>query len=397
MAYAHTSATAACLTFALAASACGDSGSQTEPQARAGESAAVEGSPTGSIAGKSGSAAPTSPNTVGSSAAAGSGSSPQPSASAAGSGGAPRAQSGAAGNTPSSNAGGSPAGASGTPAAGQSGAAAPSGERFSFFMTSWAAMQRLSKSENGFGGDLRYGEADGLSGADKICREIAESSLPGSGSKTWRAFLSVTKGPNGMPVHAIDRVGEGPWYDRLGRVFAMTRADLINTRPKGADPAIINDFPNEDGVPNHAPDGATQLDNHDVLTGTGTEGKLFSEDARYTCKDWTSSVGADGTPRVGHSWPRSGTPVRIPTSGTGGGMRPGSGFPGAAAGRGAPPLPMGGSGGGRISGDHWMSALNEAGCAAGASLVEMGGPNRNNPTVGSGGGYGAIYCFALTP
>jgi hypothetical protein len=41
--------------------------------------------------------------------------------------------------------------------------------------------------------------------------------------------------------------------------------------------------------------------------------------------------------------------------------------------------------------------MDESGCGAGASLVEMGGPNNSNPTVGSGGGYGAIYCFALTP
>ena len=41
----------------------------------------------------------------------------------------------------------------------------------------------------------------------------------------------------------------------------------------------------------------------------------------------------------------------------------------------------------------WISALDEAGCAPGASLVEMGPPDPNNPTVGSGGGYGGIYCF----
>jgi len=44
-----------------------------------------------------------------------------------------------------------------------------------------------------------------------------------------------------------------------------------------------------------------------------------------------------------------------------------------------------------------MSSLDEAGCGAGVSVVEMGGPAEQNPTVGSGGGYGAIYCLALSP
>jgi hypothetical protein len=29
--------------------------------------------------------------------------------------------------------------------------------------------------------------------------------------------------------------------------------------------------------------------------------------------------------------------------------------------------------------------------------MENGGSNPNNPIVGSGGGYGGIYCFAMTP
>src|SRR4051794_20945724 len=111
-------------------------------------------------------------------------------------------------------------------------------------------MQRLSGDQSGFGGDLRFGQADGLAGADEICRQIAEGSLPGSGKKTWHAFLSVTKDASGSPVNAIDRVGPGPWYDRLGRLIAMNPTDLAQTRPSGADPAILNDLPNEDGVPN---------------------------------------------------------------------------------------------------------------------------------------------------
>jgi hypothetical protein len=47
--------------------------------------------------------------------------------------------------------------------------------------------------------------------------------------------------------------------------------------------------------------------------------------------------------------------------------------------------------------NNWMSSLDEAGCGAGVSVSEMGGPQEENPIVGSGGGYGAIYCFAMTP
>jgi hypothetical protein len=263
-------------------------------------------------------------------------------------------------------------GGNGASAGNSAGAAAPAAgsgavttEKFSFFVASYAAMQRLSGTPNGFGGDLRFGKADGLSGADEICRQIAETSMPGAGGKTWRAFLSVTKGPDGTPVNAIDRVGEGPWYDRLGRVISKNKADLAQVRPVGADAAILNDLPNEDGVPNHAPDGTMQLDNHDILTGSSPTGTLFGTSWSSTCHDWTSAVGSDGKPQCGHSWPRGGRD----------GM-------------------MGGGGGGM---NNWMSALAEAGCAPGASLVEMGGPDPDMPTVGSGGGYGGIYCFALTP
>src|SRR5207342_2653582 len=97
-------------------------------------------------------------------------------------------------------------------------------------------------------------------------------------------------------VNAIDRVGNGPWYDRLGRVVAMTKSDLAMTRPGNADAAIMNDLPNEDGVPNHAPDpGAGQIDNHDILTGSTATG-LYYGSTSSTCKDWTSKVGSDGKP-----------------------------------------------------------------------------------------------------
>jgi hypothetical protein len=249
-------------------------------------------------------------------------------------------------------------GAGGAASAGAGGnAAAADLEPFSFFVASLVGLQRLSKSEDGFGGDLRYGQADGLQGADKICTELAEASMPGSGVKQWRAFLSVTKGPDGEPVNAIDRVGDGPWYDRRGRILAMNPAALRNPRPMGADPAIIDDLPNEDGVPNHAPDGE-EVDNHHVLTGSSESGELYMcSQSSCTCNDWTSTASGSGRPRVGFSWP-----------GVGGGNRV-----------------------------HWISGQDEGGCGAGVRLEEMGGSNPQDPVVGSGGGYGAIYCFALSP
>ncbi|HMJ53932.1 MAG TPA: hypothetical protein VK540_17740 [Polyangiaceae bacterium] len=316
---------------------------------------------TGGSAGSGGSA-----GTAGKGGAAGAGGSAGTSGTggASGSGGgAGSGTGGSAGKDGGADAGGSAGSGGGTTDAG--GATCMPGDggtaRFSFFLASLVSMREQSGSQDGFGGDLSLGKTDsmgakdGLAGADEICRRIADKAFPGAGCKQWRAFLSVTKGPNGGgPINAIDRVGPGPWYDRLGRIVAMTKTALAMTRPQGMDPAIINDFPNEHGTPNHNPDGTGAVDNHDILTGSNATGLLNGTNWTTTCHDWTSKVGSDGRPRVGHSWPAG-------------------------------------------SGMNWMSALDEAGCAAGVNLVEMGPPNPLTPTVGSGGGYGGIYCFALTP
>jgi len=240
---------------------------------------------------------------------------------------------------------------------------------FSFFVTSLEAMQRLSGSQNGFGGDLRYGEKDGLAGADKICTEIAEYSMLGASRKQWRAFLSTaTGGPDGGPVHAIDRIGEGPWYDRAGRMVALDKASLLYDRPLGADPFIINDLPNEYGIPNQYPDGTPESyqDNHHVMTGSGVDGKLFPDTTGMnpTCQDWTNAEATGGKPMCGMSFPRN----------FGGIIMPGG------------PTSM-----------HWISAYQESGCLPGVNILQDGMGNPLSGIVGSGGGYGGIYCFALNP
>jgi hypothetical protein len=290
-------------------------------------------------------------------AAAGSGASLPAQAQAGRAGSAPSASS-AAGTSGSITAAGSGAAAGSDAAAGSGGSNSvdtSSLEKFSFFVTSLAGLQRLSKSDNGFGGDLRFGQADGLSGADKICSELAEASMPGAAAKGWRAFLSVAAGPDGKPVNAIDRVGAGPWYDRLGRVLAMNKMALLSARPQGADPAIVDDLPNEDGVPNMQPDPNKEpVNNHHVLTGSDAMGKLYMNSVNSTCNNWTSTEKSAGRPRIGFSYPA--------------GNR-----------------------------QNWLSGQDEGGCGAGKVLVDMGGSNPNNPVVGSGGGYGGFYCFALKP
>jgi hypothetical protein len=237
--------------------------------------------------------------------------------------------------------------------------ATPEEQKFSFFMISYAAIQRESGSADGFGGNL-----GGISGADAICQRVAERSSACQKGRVWRAFLSTTK------EHAIDRIGKGPWHDRLGRIVAANLTDLAQERPAGAHPQIINDLPNEDGVPNRNPDGTGNVDNHQTLTGSGVDGKLYQQgpDAgrfsacgpngetwsveKATCWDWTSAEPA-GCPHVGHSWPRQG------------------------------------------SGLHWISVGNEGGCAPGAVLADRGGHDGTR-RVGSAGGYGGFYCFAVT-
>jgi hypothetical protein len=228
--------------------------------------------------------------------------------------------------------------------------------KFSFFVASREALQMLSGNPKGFGGDFRFGKPDGLTGADEICRLIAEMGMPGAGQKTWRAFLSATAGPGGGgPVNAIDRVGNGPWYDRIGRLVAMTKADLAQSRPRGGSPMIINDLPNESGVPNgHPVPGGPRVDNHHTLTGSSPTGTLNSMNKSDTCQDWTSAVGSGGRPRVGVSWPRA-------------------------------------------AGDSWISWGFEGGCAPGFNLVENAGATEGNMAVGSNGGYGGLYCLSPQP
>jgi hypothetical protein len=179
--------------------------------------------------------------------------------------------------------------------------------------------------------------------------------------------------------HRLTRVGEGPILGRRGRT--RLPRPLWSSHEKAPSAVVPGDravravgrvhfrkrwrtgwlrghhrnhLPNESGLPNHADffPGCTDtscLDNHDVLTGSDKSGMLFP--GSTTCEDWTSAVNTKIRPMVGHSWPAS-------------------------------------------SGTNWMNAHNATGCLPGTFMNIASGPTS---TVGAAGGYGGIYCFALTP
>ncbi len=268
--------------------------------------------------------------------------------------------------------------------------------RFSFFVTSLKAIRELSGNPMGFGGDLRFGKTGpgaGLLGADSICQCIAEKSMQGSKAKIWRAFLSVAKDANGKQVNAIDRIGRGPWYDRVGRLVAQTVEDLKQNRPVNIHEAIKDDLPNENGVPNHRPDAnLPEVDNHLTVTGSDSTGKLYS--ATSTCEDWTTaSATSNSKPRCGLSWTREGGIFPW-----GGGM--GGGGIGGGMGGGGGMWPIDTTGGFQMmmNMENWISTWDLPGCVAGIDSTDLSGPG--DPTkkyIGAGGGYGGFYCFALNP
>jgi hypothetical protein len=396
-------------TVALAVSSCSDSKDGEDPFGGGAGAAATGGTSTGGTPGNTGGVTPTGGTVAkggtgagptggsistggavatGGSSTSGSGGSPV-TGGTDGKGGAP-ATGGAGATAGASATGGSGGGASPQCASvmpvSKSTCAAGESNCFSFFVASrarmFAAAEKFNGSTKGWGGDFRYGTGDGLTGADKLCTEIAEQSLPGNCRK-WRAFLSTTK------VNAIDRVGTGPWYDRLNRTIANNLTELVDVRPGGITVATIrNNLPNEDGTPHHDEEvGCSDLndcaDNHDVLTGSDTDGKLCTATTcpgfgfgggrggiggmtgggattltDQACEDWTLGTSKAGiAPRCGHTWPTR-------------------------------------AGGG--SEDDWISILTENGCAPGYNLVQNGGPMPTGMgSVGDGGGYGAIYCLAL--
>jgi hypothetical protein len=237
--------------------------------------------------------------------------------------------------------GGAPGAPGGAPGGGARGPVQP----MSFFITSYG---------NGDGANL-----GGLAGADAHCQLLAAAA--GRGGVTWHAYLS-TQGPNA--VNARDRIGNGPWYNARGQIVAQNVAALhgdtidqarlgnplgkqISLTEKGELVNGVGDMPNQ----------------HDMLTGSQTDGRGYADAADHTCNNWTSSEN-----------------VAAPARGA---APAGGGAPPAPA---APPAPgpsaqLGHSDKQGGNNSTWNSSHPSRGCS--------------QPNLVATGGAGLYYCFAV--
>jgi len=134
------------------------------------------------------------------------------------------------------------------------------------------------------------GNLGSLFGADTRCQELAEA--VGAGGQTWHAYLSIEKGLDDGPVHARDRIGEGPWYNAD---LVMVAANLEELHARDGDHEVFLDEHGE-MVPGQWM-GSPMPNQHDILTGTNKDGTLA---IGKTCEDWNSEDPALFA-MVGHS------------------------------------------------------------------------------------------------
>ena len=139
-------------------------------------------------------------------------------------------------------------------------------------------------------GPGRGADLGGLAGADAHCQKLAAAA--GAGTRTWRAYLSVTGSGGQQAVNARDRIGAGPWSNAKGVVVATSVADLHSEQNKLSKENSLTEkgetVSGRGDTPNR----------HDILTGSTQDGTASKESGDSTCGNWTSS--GEGAALVGH-------------------------------------------------------------------------------------------------
>jgi len=132
------------------------------------------------------------------------------------------------------------------------------------------------------------GNLGGLTGADQMCQTQAQQLGGKAATRTWHAYLSQDQRGNQPRVNARGRIGPGPWFNVRGQLIASNVGDLHgdNARDRNNVQRLSaldikgNEIP---GVT--APPGGNQ---HDMMTGSDSDGRAFTDGLDHTCNNWTS-------------------------------------------------------------------------------------------------------------
>lgn len=143
----------------------------------------------------------------------------------------------------------------------------------------------ITSANPGRGGDL-----GGLAGADAICTALARAA-GAPATRTWRAYLSAQATPQAPAVNARDRIGRGPWQNIAGTVIGADVEALH--RDSGITVATGLTEKGE-----RVPGRGSSPNQHDILTGTQSDGTAVAGSDDRTCRNWTSAT--DGSALVGH-------------------------------------------------------------------------------------------------
>ena len=131
----------------------------------------------------------------------------------------------------------------------------------------------------------------GLEGADRHCKLLATNA--GAGNKTWRAYLSTQAVGGATAVNAKDRIGKGPWVNARGVQVAANVEDLHSSNNKITAETIVAE------TGRLIPSRLYTVNQHDILTGTQSDGTAFPPDKDMTCGNWTKN--GPGNAMVGHA------------------------------------------------------------------------------------------------
>jgi len=140
------------------------------------------------------------------------------------------------------------------------------------------------------------GNLGGLAGADQICQNLAAAA--GAGNKTWHAYLSQQAQGNTPAVNARGRIGPGPWFNAKGQLIASNVADLHGDQQRDRNAIRKASALDEKG---NMINGVGDMPNqHDMLTGSDSDGRAFTDGLDHTCNNWTSDA-ATNRAMLGHS------------------------------------------------------------------------------------------------